>query len=235
MSEKELRQKPSRRTWIPAWASLLVTVWPWPWPSSSLGLDFPAQWTGQHPQTHSLSVTSVSWHKVCLKSETGTVGLVVCTLFECPHYWGAQSLTEVIFLLKPPYFELNKTCLSQDHPRLAVEPSVPSTPPLTKLNETADLAERAQSLDKHLLGPYCVPSLGLGTRGTEVNKTEKVSGITGLLFHGEETDTNPRNPQEIQPLGQYSLGKSKDKKHPNNREHFEFIILITQFLNDVIV
>lgn len=63
-----------------------------------------------------------------------------------------------------PYFELNKTCLSQDHPRLAVEPSLPSTPPLTKLNETADLAERAQSLDKHLLGPYCVPSLGLGTR-----------------------------------------------------------------------
>lgn len=86
-----------------------------------------------------------------------------------------------------------------------------------------------------MLGSYCVPRLGLGTRGTEVNKTEKVSDITGLVFYGEETDTNPRNPQEIQPLDQYSLGKSKDKKHPNNREHFEFIILIAQFLNDVIV
>ena len=80
-----------------------------------------------------------------------------------------------------------------------------------------------------------MPSLGLGTRDAEVNKTEKVSDITGLVFYGEETDTNPRNPQEIQPQDQYSLGKSKDKKHPNNTEHFEFTMLITQFLNDVIV
>ena len=42
----------------------------------------------------------MSWHKACLKSETGTVGLLVGTLFECPHSWGAQSLTEVIFPLK---------------------------------------------------------------------------------------------------------------------------------------
>ena len=55
---------------------------------------------GNTPNLIHCRMTSVSWHKVCLKSETGTVGLVVCTLFECPHYWGAQFLTEVIFPLK---------------------------------------------------------------------------------------------------------------------------------------
>lgn len=95
--KRSSNESPRHHAWIPVWAPLLMTVWLWASHTSSLGLDFSAQWTGQHPNLIHCRVTSVSRHRVCLRSETGTVGLAVCTLFERPHYRGAQSLTEVIF------------------------------------------------------------------------------------------------------------------------------------------
>lgn len=76
-----------------------------------------------------------------------------------------------------------------------------------KWKEAADLADRTQSLEKHLLSSYCVPSIGPSSGDTGINS--KVSDSRGLTLNGEEIGTKQTNPKEIQPRETHLFGKSK--------------------------